>query len=201
MKLYYAPGTCSLVAHILLRETDTPFELARVDLRQHRIEDGRALAELNPKCQVPVLERAPGDVLTEGAVIAQYIVERAGNVAVLPTGGGARYRVLEWQTYVGTELHKGYSPLFDTALGAEAKAHLRQRLRARFEWLDAQLAGREYLADSGFSVADVYLFVVTGWSRLIDLDLGDLGHLQALLRRVSQRPAVQAAMRAEGLLT
>lgn len=200
MKLYYAPGTCSLVSHILLRETGTAFELARVDLRQQRIEDGRGLAEVNPKCQVPVLERAPGDVLTEGAVIAQYIVERAGDGDLLPAGGEARYRVLEWQTYVGTELHKAYSPLFDPGLDGEAKAHLRQRLRTRFEWLDARLQGRDYLADSGYSVADVYLFVVAGWSRLVALELGDLQHLQGLLRRVSQRPAVQAALRAEGLL-
>lgn len=200
MKLYYAPGTCSLVAHILLRETGTAFELARVDLRQQRIEDGRDLAEVNSKRQVPVLERASGDVLTEGAVIAQYVVEGAGDTDLLPPSGEARYRVLEWQTYVGTELHKGYSPLFDPGLDATAKAHLRQRLRARFEWLDARLAGREFLADSGYSVADVYLFVVAGWARLVGLELADLQHLQALLQRVSQRPAVQAALRAEGLL-
>lgn len=200
MKLYYAPGTCSLVAHILLRETGTAFELARVDLRQHRIDDGRDLAEANPKNQVPVLERAPGDVLTEGAVIAQYVVESAGRTDLLPSSGEARYRVLEWQTYVGTELHKGFSPLFDPGLDATAKAHLRARLRTRFAWVDGQLAGREFLADSGYSVADVYLFVVAGWSRLVGLELDDLANLQALLQRVAQRPAVQAALHGEGLL-
>jgi glutathione S-transferase len=200
MKLYYAPGTCSLVAHILLRETATPFELLRVDLRQHRIEDGRELAAINPKRQVPVLERSPGDVLTEGAVIAQCVVEGAGHHALLPAAGEARYRVLEWQSYVGTELHKGFSPLFDPGIGADAKAHLRQRLLQRFEWVDARLAQREFLADSGYSLADVYLFVVSRWSSLVGLELKDLAHLQALLGRVEQRPAVQAALRAEGLL-
>ncbi|MDZ3824549.1 MAG: glutathione transferase GstA [Pseudoxanthomonas sp.] len=199
MKLYYSPGTCSLVSHILLREIGTEFELARVDLRSHRIEDGRPLAQVNDRDQVPVLERAPGDVLTEGAVIAQYIVESAGDTVLLPPAGEARYRVLEWQAFIGTELHKGFSPLFDAGLDDAARAHLRARLRGRFEWLEGRLAGREYLVDSGYSLADAYLFVVAGWARLVALDLSDLGNLQALLARVARRPAVQAALRAEGL--
>lgn len=200
MKLYYAPGTCSLVPHIVLRETGADFSLARVDLRRHRIDDAGDLHAVNPKGKVPVLELADGQRLTEGPVIAQFIAEQAAaNDLLPPAGDPARYRVLEWQAYVSSELHKVYSPLFNPALDDGAKQVFLAELGRKFAWLDAQLAGRDYLTGPRFTLADAYLFTVAGWSRLVGPDLGDLPHLQAYLARIAARPAVREAMRTEGL--
>ncbi|TWT23320.1 glutathione transferase GstA [Luteimonas marina] len=200
MKLYYAPGTCSLVPHILLRETGTPFSLARVDLKRHLIEGEGDLHAVNPKGKVPVLELADGRRLTEGPVIAQFIAERAGDRALLPdTGDPSRYRVLEWQAYISSELHKCFSPLFNPALDPASRQVFLAELRRKFVWIDAQLADRGFLHGSHFTLADAYLFTVAGWSRLVGPDLADLRHLQDFLSGIAARPAVQEAMRAEGM--
>lgn len=198
MKLYYAPGTCSLVPHIVLRETGTPFALARVDLRQHRIEGGGDLHAVNPKGKVPVLELSDGRRLTEGSVIAQFIAEQAAAHALLPPPGDpARYRVLEWQAYVSSEMHKVFSPLFNPRLDPVAKRVFVDELRRKFLWIDTQLSERAYLTGAQFTLADAYLFVVAGWSRLVGLNLADLPHLQAWLAGIAARPAVRDALQAE----
>ncbi len=200
MKLYYTPGTCSLVPHLLLRETGSDFRLARVDLRHHRVEGEGDLAKVNPKRKVPVLVLEDGRRLTEGPVIAQYIVERAGVPDLLPAPGDpGRYAVLEWQAYISSELHKSFSPLFNPRIGADARQVFLAELAGRFAWVDAQLAGREYLATGRFTLADAYLFTVGGWAGLVGLDLSGLAHLQAHRARIGARPAVQAALQAEGL--
>ena len=142
----------------------------------------------------------PGLRLTEGPVIAQYIAEAAGDHDLLPPVGLSRYRVLEWQNFVGTELHKAYTPIFSPGLDDAAKAILRGRLRKKYEWLEAQLPGSGYLTGDEFTVADAYLFGVTQWAKYVQLELFDLARLQAYLARVAARPAVQAALKAEGLL-
>lgn len=200
MKLYYAPGTCSLVPHIVLRETGTPFSLVRVDLKRHHVEGEGDLHAVNPKGKVPVLALPDGRRLTEGPVIAQFIAEQAGSATLLPaTGDPARYAVLEWQSYISSELHKGFSPLFNPALGDSAGHVFLDELRRKFAWVDTRLADRAYLTGSHFTVADAYLFVVAGWSRLVGPDLTGLAHLQTYLSGIAGRPAVQAALRAEGL--
>lgn len=200
MKLYYAPGTCSLAPHIVLRETDTPFSLARVDLKRHHVDGEGDLYAVNPKGKVPVLALSDGRHLTEGPVIAQFIAERAGATTLLPaTGDPARYAVLEWQAYISSELHKGFSPLFNPALDDNARRVFLDELRGKFAWVDSQLSGRACLAGSHFTVADAYLFTVAGWSRLVGPDLTDLPHLRTYLAGIAARPAVRAALRAEGL--
>lgn len=201
MKLYFSPAACSLSPHILLRECGLTFELEKVDTARHQTSDGRDFYAINPKGQVPVLELDDGERLTEGPVIAQYIADQGQATQLMPAAGTlARYRVMEWQNYVSTELHKSFTPLFQPGLDDNAKAELAARLRKKMEWLNTQLQPGPYLTGEHFTAADGYLFVVLGWAKFVQLEISDLAHLQAFLRRVAARPAVQAAMRAEGLL-
>lgn len=200
MKLYFSPAACSLAPHILLRETGLPFTLEKVDTTRHTFAGGQDYFQINPKGQVPLLELADGTRLSEGPVIAQYIADTAGDLGLMPAAGTlARYRVMEWQNYVTAELHKSFTPLFHAALDAAAKSTLKAALRKKLEWLNSQLEGRTYLTGETFTAADAYLFVVLGWAPFVDLKIDDLAHLQALLARVAARPAVRAAMEAEGL--
>ncbi|HET7794833.1 MAG TPA: glutathione transferase GstA [Rhizobacter sp.] len=201
MKLYYAPAACSLAPHIVLRETGQPFTLEKVDTAKHLTPAGTDYYTLNPKGQVPLLQLDDGSLLSEGPVIVQYIADRAGATTLMPAAGSlARYRVMEWQNYITSELHKTFSPLFSPDFDAATKATLRAALRKKYAWVDSQLEGREHLTGADFTAADAYLFVVTGWAKFVDLDLSHLPHLQAFLKRVSARPAVREAMKAEGLL-
>jgi glutathione S-transferase len=200
MKLYFSPGACSLAPHIVLRESGLPFALAKVDTARHTTEGGDYYA-INPKGQVPLLELDDGARLSEGPVIAQFIADRAAAEALVPAAGTlARYRVMEWQNYVSTELHKSFTPLFADGLDTAAKSTLAARLRKKYEWVDTQLAGGAFLTGDTFTAADAYLFVVTTWAGLVGLEFGDLAHLKAFMARVASRPAVRDAMRAEGLL-
>lgn len=202
MKLFFSPGACSLAPHIVLREAGGHFSLEKVDLVKRLTESGTDYYSINPKGQVPFLQLDDGSFLGEGPVIAQYIADQAAaNSALLPAMGSmARYRVLEWQSYITSELHKSFSPLFNPAFDAAAKATHARLLRKKFEWVDSQLAGKSYLTGTDFTVADAYLFTVAGWAKYVSMDLSDLASLQAYLARVQARPAVQAALKAEGLM-
>ncbi|MBL8297994.1 MAG: glutathione transferase GstA [Rhodanobacteraceae bacterium] len=198
--LYYAPGACSLAAHILLRETGTPFVLEKVDTTRHLTARGADFYAINPKGQVPVVEFDGNARLTEGPVIAQFIADRAGATSLMPAAGSlARYEVMEWQNYVTSELHKSFTPLFHSELDSGAKRTLAGLLRKKLVWLDSHLAGRSYLTGASFTAADAYLFVVLGWAKYVQLDLSDLPHLTAFIARVAARPAVRDALQAEGL--
>jgi len=202
MKLYYSPGACSLAPHIVLREAGLPVDLLKVDTATHVTAAGGDYFAVNPKGQVPVLELDDGTRLTEGPVVSQYIADHAQAASLMPAAGTLeRYRVMEWQNYITSELHKSFTPLFASDLDAEAKRTLAARLAKKYAWVDAQLANRPYLTGDAFNAADAYLFVVTGWARFVQLELGHLTHLQAFMSRVAQRPAVREALRAEGLLT
>mgnify|MGYP001031745550 CR=1 FL=1 len=201
MKLYFAPGACSLAPHILLRETGLAFELVRVDLASHTYDGQKDFYAINNKGSVPVLELDDGERLTEGPVIAQWICDRAGRTDLMPAAGTlARYRVMEWQNFVTSELHKSYSPLFKPDLGAEIKDWFRQALRKRYEYVDRRLQTSDYLASSTYTAADTYLFVVTNWAGHVGVDLSGLAALDAFMNRVRAREAVQAALAAEGLV-
>lgn len=196
MKLYYTPGVCSLAPHIALRE-------AGLDVRLEKVDDGNrgAYRAVNPNGYVPALEIRPGEILTEGPAIMQYIADLAPAAGLAPANGSMeRYRLQSWLNYITSELHKGFSPLFKPGMPAPAKTMFREQIAQRLETVERRLAQHEYLLDSGFSVADAYLFVVTGWSGFVGVDLTPFPHLLALRERIAARPAVQAAMRAEGLL-
>lgn len=200
MKLYYSPAACSLAPHIVLREAGLAFSLERVDTAQHQTAAGANYYVINPKGMVPVLELADGTRLTEGPVIAQYIADQASATTLMPAAGSMqRYRVMEWQNYITSELHKSFTPLFHNDVDTAAKSALARVLRKKLEWLNDQLAHGHYLTGEAFTAADAYLFVVLGWAKFVNLDVTDLAHLQAFVQRVQARPAVREAMQAEGL--
>ncbi len=201
MKLYYSPGACSLSPHIALRESGLKFELVLASTKTKKLQDGTDYLTINAKGQVPVLELDNGQRLTEGPAIVQYIADQAPAKHLAPAWGTMeRYRVMEWLNFVTSELHKGFSPLFQPVMPEEAKAIYRQRLSDRLKWVDSQLEGKDYLTGSQFTVADGYLFVVAGWGKHVGVDISGLKHLGAFMARVAARPAVQEALKAEGLL-
>jgi glutathione S-transferase len=201
MKLYFSPGACSLAPHIVLREAGLSFSLEKVDTEKHVTAAGLDYYKVNPKGQVPLLVLDDGDVLSEGPIIAQYIADLAPQAKLIPAAGTrARIKVMEWQNYITSELHKSFTPLFSSEFDATAKTLHATLLRKKYEWMNSQLANKEYLAGDTFTVADAYLFTVTGWAKYVALDLSDLTHLQGFLARVASRSAVRDAMKAEGIL-
>jgi len=200
MKLYYSPGACSLSPHIVLRESGLAFEPVLASTKTHKLQDGTDYYTINPKGYVPLLELDDGQRLTEGPAIVQYIADRVPEKNLAPANGTmARYRLQEWLNFVTSELHKSFSPLFNPAMPEEGKAIYRARLADRFKYVDAQLEGKQYLLGDSFSVADAYLFVVSTWSPHVGVDISGLKNLGAFSARVAARPAVQAALKAEGL--
>lgn len=200
MKLFYSPAACSLCPHIVLRETALPFELERVDLRSGRTERDLEYRTVNPKGYVPALQLDDGQVLTEVAAIVQYLADRRPDSNLAPAPGSfERYRLQEWLHYVGSELHKSLGSLFGPQMPAEYRAVVKAAIAGKLALVSAQLAQRTHLLGPRFTVADAYLFVVLRWSPHLDVDLGRYPPLQAYLARIGARPAVQAALRAEGL--
>jgi glutathione S-transferase len=200
-KLYYSPGACSLSPHIALREAGLPFDLVIASTKTKKLADGSDFNAINPKSQVPVLELNDGQRLTEGPVIVQYIADQAPAKNLIPAAGTmARYRVQEWLNFVTSELHKGFSPLFNPAIPEESKAVSRAKLSERLAWVNEQLEGKSYLMGDTFTVADGYLFTVAGWGQYVGVDISGLKNLGAFMGRVAARPAVQEALKAEGLL-
>jgi glutathione S-transferase len=201
MKLYYSPGTCSLSPHIALIEAGLPFQAVMASTKTHKLADGTDYYGINPKGYVPLLELDDGQRLTEGAVIVQYIADLAPASKLAPPAGTMeRYRLMEWLNFITSELHKGFAPLFTPGMPDEAKSLARTKLGERLAWVDAQLAGRVWLMGETFTVADTYLFTVAGWGRYVGVDIAPLATLSAYMVRVAARPAVQAAMKAEGLI-
>ncbi|WP_027994869.1 glutathione transferase GstA [Simplicispira psychrophila] len=201
MKLYYSPGACSLSPHIVLQESGLPYEAIAAPTKTHQLADGTDYYSINPLGYVPFLVLDDGRTLREGAVIVQYVADQAPDKKLMPAAGSfERYQAQEWLNFIGTELHKGCSPFFGGAANDEYKAAMKERLLKRLEFVNQQLAGRDYLMGAQFSVADAYLFTITNWAKPVGLDLAPLAHLLAWRQRVSQRPAVVAAMQAEGLL-
>ena len=200
-KLYYSPGACSLSPHIVLHESKLPFQAVLASTKTHQLADGTDFYAINPKGYVPLLELDDGTRLSEGAVIVQYIADQVPASGLMPAAGTMeRYRVMEWLNFITSELHKGFSPLFHPTMPEEAKALARSKLMERLTWVDSQLAGKNFLMGEPFTVADAYLFTVAGWGRHVGVDIGGLQNLGAFMARVAARPAVQAAMKAEGLI-
>ena len=201
MKLYYSPGACSLSPHIALLEAGLPYDLVKVDLRAKKLENGDDFLKVNPKGQVPVLGLDSGELVTEGPVIVQMIADRAAGKNLAPAHGSAeRYKLLEWLNFITAELHKSFGPIFSPVLADEAKAFFKDRVMGKFKYIDGQLAGRDYLMGSEFSVADAYLFTMLSWADRMKFDLSDMPNLVAYKARVAARPKVQEALTKEGLM-
>lgn len=201
MKLYFSPGACSMASHIALLEAGLDFTAERVDLRSKQTAGGRDFSTINPKGYVPALELKDGAVLTEGPAILQFVADLAPERQLAPAAGTLeRYRLAEWLNFIATEIHKNYSPLFRPAASADAKEAAAAALRTRLAWIAGQLAERDYLLGAQFSVADAYLFTALGWAGHVQFDLSPWPVLADYAQRIGARPAVQQALRAEGLI-
>jgi glutathione S-transferase len=201
MKLYYSPGACSLSPHIVLHEAELQHETVMVSTKSHKLQDGTDYYGINPLGYVPFLVLDSGDTLREGPAIVQYLADLAPEKNLAPANGTvARYHLQEWLNFISTEVHKGFSPLFSPATPEDFKPVLLGNLFKRLSWVNEQLANKSYLMGDQFTVADAYFFTVTGWAQFVGLDIAELQHLQAYRERILARPAVQAAMKAEGLL-
>lgn len=202
MKLYYAPGACSLSPHIALREAGLPFTLEKVDTKSKRTETGVDFTTINPRGYVPALELDSGEVLTEGAAIVQYIADLRPEAGLAPEAGTlARARLQEELNFIASELHKAFSPLFNPLIGEDARHEATEKLTRRFNDVERKLAdGRSYLLGESFSVADAYLFVVTSWAKHKSIALDPWPRLQAFMGRLSERATVRQALQVEGLV-
>jgi glutathione S-transferase len=201
MKLYYAPGACSLSPHIVARELGIPVELKKVNTKDKTVEGGGDYWQVNGRGYVPALELDNGEILTEGPAIVQYLADQKPDAGLAPKSGTfERYRLQEWLNFLTSEVHKQFSPLFKPNTPDDYKKIARENIATRFDWLDKQLAGKEYLMGKQFTVADAYAFVLIGWSKFQGIDLARWPNLAAYHKRVGARPNVQAALQAEGLL-
>ena len=201
MKLYYAPGACSLSPHIVANEAGIPLELVRVNTRTKAVHTEGDYWDVNPKGYVPALELDDGEVLTEGPAIVQYLADRKPAAALAPENGSfARVRLQEMLNYITSEIHKTYSPLFKPDVLPAVREERLAYLKKRYALLEKQLEGRKYLFGDQFTIADAYLFVVTNWARGVKLELSEFPNLEAFQKRVGSRKSVLKAMRAEGLI-
>jgi glutathione S-transferase len=198
MKLYLSPGTCSLSPNIVLREAGLAFEPVLASTKTHQLTDGTDYYGINPKGYVPLLELDNGERLTEGPAIVQYIADLVPNKNLAPANGTwQRAKLQEWLNFISTEVHKGFTPLFNPAFPEDGKAIYRDKVKARLTWIDGQLAGKDYLLGDNFSVADAYLFTVTRWTKAVGVEIGELANLAAFMNRMKARPAVAEALTAE----
>ena len=201
MKLYYTPGACSLASHIVAREAGIDLQLEKVDLQAKTTSDGTAFAIINPKGYVPALRLDNGELLTEGTAIVQYLAEQKPAAGIAPTAGTLdRARLQEMLGYINSEIHKSFGPLFNPAIMAEQRTERIAYLYKRYDLIEQQLGKHEYLVGDRFSPADAYLFTVTNWADHLKVDMSKYPNVLAFQKRIFARPAVQAAMKAEGLI-
>jgi glutathione S-transferase len=199
MKLYYAPGYCSLSPHIALREAGLPFTLELVDMQARTIPSGRDYRQINSKNYVPALELDDGQVLTEGPAIIQYVADQAPQANLAPVPGTMeRYRLQEWLNFIATEVHKALASMFNPAQSPEWRKAVEAVLSKRLDWLSEQIADKDYLMGT-FTVADGYLFTILNWEGFVGFDLSPWPVLQRYVARIRIRPKVAEALKAEGL--
>jgi glutathione S-transferase len=201
MKLYYSPGACSLAAHIIARETNTPVTLVKTDIKTKTTEGGGDYSKINPLGYVPALALDDGTVLTESPSILQYIADKSGSKTVSPAASSVdHYKMLSWLGFVSSEMHGPFGALWNGAMPDAAKDLARAKLAARFKHLDSHLSSNAYLLGKDFTLPDAYAFAVLGWAPMLKVDLSAYSNVVAYTARIAARPAVQAAMKAEGLI-
>jgi glutathione S-transferase len=201
MKLYILPGACSLAANIALREAGIKFELVKVSRHTKRTEDGTDFEAINPKGYVPALRLDSGEVLTENVAVLQYIADRNPEAKLAPPAGTIeRYRLQEWLSFINSEIHKTFSPLFAPNASEDTKEYSRANLTKRLAWLDGAFGSKTFLMGEQFTVADCYLFTVLSWGGYVGIDIGQWPALKRFQERVGSRPHVIEALQSEGLL-
>ena len=200
MKLYYAPGACSLSPHIVAREAGIPIDLEKVNLADHKTETGQDYMTVNPKGYVPALRFDDGSILTEGPAIVQYLADQKPASGLAPAAGTLeRYRLQEWLTFIGTELHKSLGSLFNPATPDAVKETAKANIAKRLAYLNGQLANGQYLMGSTFTVADAYAFTVLSWTSMFKINIDNLPNIKAFMARIAARPTVQETLKTEGL--
>ena len=201
MKLYFSPGACSLSPHIILREAGLSFELDQVDLTAKKTAEGQDFYAISPNGYVPALQLKSGEVLTEGPAIVQYLADLVPDKHLAaPHGSMERYHLMESLNFISSELHKTFTPLFNDATVEETRKATRAHLAKRIEFVNAELAKSSFFRSEHFSAADAYLFTVLSWTRYIKFDLSPWPAVVSYLERIATRPAVHAALAAEGLI-
>ncbi len=202
MKLYFSPAYCSLAVHIALRESGLAFELARVDTVAATVEGGANFREVNPRGYVPVLELPDGSRHTEVSALLQYVGDAASGTGLMPAAASrARFEVLQWLNFIATELHKSFSPwLFHKETADSTRRDVKAKIVARLGDLEARLVERDWLVGDRFTVADAYAFTIVRWAPMIGMSLAAFPNLVAYLARIEARPAVDGALRSEGLV-
>jgi len=201
MKLYYSPGACSLAPHIVLQELGLPYTPVKVDTKAKTFEGGGDYSKINSKGYVPAIELDDGQVLTEAAVILQYLADRKPESGFAPAAGTVeRYRFQEWLNFIATEIHKGFGPLWKPDSTEDEKERVRARIAVRLDWLATQMEGRSFVAGQQFTAADAYLFTILNWGHWTDVDLGKWPVLKDYVTRIAARPKVREALKVEGLL-
>ena len=201
MKLYFAPGACSLSPHIVVSETGLNVELEKVNLAEHKTASGQDYMTINPKGYVPALQLDDGSVLTEGPAIVQYLADQKPGSGLIPGAGSIdRYRVQEWLNFIGTELHKNFGALFNKATPDAVKETTKANINKRLAYLNDRLAGKQYLMGSNFTVADAYAFTIVNWTNFVGIDLKPYPNLGAYMGRVAARPKVLETLKSEGLV-
>ena len=201
MKLYYTPGACSLASHIVACEAGINLQLEKVDLRAKTTSDGTAFSTINPKGYVPALRLDNGELLTEGTAIVQYLADQNPVAGIAPAAGSLdQNRLQEMLAYINSEIHKSFSPLFNPSITSEQRIERVAYLHKRYDLIEQRLSKHGYLVGDRFSAADAYLFTVTNWTGSLKVDMSKYPNVLAFQTRIGARPAVQAAMKAEGLL-
>ncbi len=201
MKLYYSPGACSLSPHIIASEAELPIELIKVDLESKLTETGEDFRQLNPNGYVPLLILDDGNRLTEGPAIVQYLADQAPDKRLIPAAGTfERYKLQQWLNFISTEIHKSFSPLFNPVAPEAAKKLATTILMTRLDTVAELLSSQPFLLGDNFSVADAYLFVTLSWGQYVNIDISRWPALARYADRISERPAVQKAMKEEGLI-
>ncbi len=199
MKLYYMPGACSLAAHIVANEAGLPIDLVKVDGKTKQTETNEDFLAVNPNGYVPTLV-VDGETLTEAQLVVQYLADRKPESGLMPAAGDmARYRVQQWLAFISSELHKSFGAFFKPGSTDEAKAAMREHLAKRFGYVDRELEGKSYLTGEVFTAADAYLWTILGWTKFANIDLSPYANIQKFMGTVAARPAVQQALKAEGL--
>jgi glutathione S-transferase len=201
MKLYYAPGACSMAPHIMLHELGKKFTSEKVDLKVHKTEAGKDFTKINGKGYVPTLEIGKGEVLTEVSTILQYLADKSKSTKYLPKAGTmARYRAMETLNFIASELHKGIGGLFNPAMPDAGKATIKDRVAKRLAFVEGVLGKQKFIAGKTFSVADAYAFTVINWCNHVGIDLKGYKNIGVYMATIAKRPSVQATLKAEGLL-
>ena len=207
MKLFYKKGACSLAPHIVMAELNMVYEIEEVDLKNKTSPSGD-FYKINPNGSVPALKMEDGNVLTESAVIMQYLAEQKPEAGLVPKyGTSERYRCLEWLNFIATDLHKNFSPLFFGPMivqnpegQAEMKKFYVEMLKKKIAVASARLGEKDYVLGSTFTVPDAYLFTVLSWGQFVGVELSPYANITAYLKRVGERPGVQKAMKEEGMI-